>query len=95
MATFIMFGKYTAEGMREISGARTKKAAGLIKKLGGEIVSIYATLGECDLVCIVTLPGAEAAMQASVALGKMTGIAFTTAPAVPVEEFDTLMAGIK
>jgi len=92
MGTFVMFGKYTSESLKGMSAARTKKAAALIKKLGGKVESIYATLGECDLVCIVSLPGVGAAMQASVALSKMTGIAFTTAPAVPVEEFDKLMA---
>jgi len=92
MATFVVFGKYTSEGMKGISAARTKKAAALVKKLGGRIESMYATLGEYDLVCVVNLPSVEAAMQASVTLGKMTGVAFTTAPAVPVAEFDKLMS---
>ena len=95
MATFVMFGKYTAESFKGMSAARTKKAAALIKKLGGAVQAMYATLGEHDLVCIVDLPSVAAAMQASVALGKMTGIAFTTAPAVLVEEFDKLMARAK
>jgi hypothetical protein len=34
----------------------------------------------------------EEAMKASVGLHKLTGIAFTTAPAVSVEVFDNLMA---
>jgi hypothetical protein len=32
-------------------------------------------------------------MQASVALGKLTGVSFCTSPAVSVEEFDKLMGG--
>ena len=32
-------------------------------------------------------------MQTSVALGKLTGVNFCTSPAVPVEEFDKLVAG--
>jgi uncharacterized protein with GYD domain len=95
MATFVLFGKYTAESVKGISAARTKKAVALVKKLGGGIQATYATLGEHDLVCIVDLPSVAAAMQASVGLSKMTGIAFTTAPAVPVEEFDKLMAGAR
>jgi uncharacterized protein with GYD domain len=95
MATFVMFGKYTAESMKGMSPARTKKAAELVQKLGGQVQSMYATLGRYDLVCIVTLPDVEAAMRASVGLSKMTGIAFNTAPAVPVEEFDKLMGGAK
>jgi hypothetical protein len=33
-------------------------------------------------------------MQFSVSLSKLTGIAFNTAPAVTVAEFDQLMAGV-
>ena len=94
MATFVMCGKYSAEAIKGISAERTKKIVGLIKKFGGDIKEMYALLGEKDLVFIVTLPGIEQALQASVALGKMTGIAFTTAPAVTVEVFDKLMAEV-
>jgi hypothetical protein len=37
------------------------------------------------------MPGTEQAMKASVALSKMLGIGFSTAPAVSVEVFDKLM----
>jgi uncharacterized protein with GYD domain len=52
---------------------------------------MYATLGRHDLVFVVDFPGTEEAMKASVALGRMSGIAFSTAPAVTVEKFDELM----
>ena len=91
MATFLMFGKYTAQAMKEMSPGRTQKALDLIKKLGGEVKGMYALLGKYDLVFIITLPGIEAAMQASLALSKMTGIGFTTSPAVTVEEFDKII----
>ena len=55
---------------------------------------MHALLGEKDLVFIVSLPGVEQAIQASVALSKMTGIAFTTAPAITVDDFDKLMAKV-
>jgi uncharacterized protein with GYD domain len=51
-------------------------------------------LGEHDLVIIAEVPGTEAAMQCSLALHKLTGIAFTTAPAVSVDQFDKLAAGV-
>lgn len=53
---------------------------------------MYALLGDHDLVLVLNFPGVDKAMQASVALNKLTGIAFTTSPAVTVEEFDRLMA---
>ena len=94
MATFMMFGKYSAEALKGISADRTGNAADLMKGYGGEITSMYAMLGGNDLVLIVDLPGIEEAMKASVALSKETGIAFNTSPAVKVEDFDKLMAGV-
>jgi len=94
MATFVMCGKYSAEAIKGISAERTKKIVGLIKKFGGDLKEMYALLGEKDLVFIVTLPGIEQALQVSVALGKMTGIAFSTAPAVSIEAFDKLMTEV-
>jgi uncharacterized protein with GYD domain len=91
MATYFMFGKYSAEAMKGMSADRTEKAAALVKKYGGEVKSAYALLGEHDLVLIVELPDTGQAMKTSVALSKLTGIAFTTSPAVSVEEFDKMM----
>jgi uncharacterized protein with GYD domain len=93
MATFLMFGKYSAEGVKGISSQRTKKAADLVKKQGGQIKAMYAMLGMADLLLIVDLPGVEVAIKTSVALGQLTGVSFCTAPAVTVEEFDKLAGG--
>ena len=92
MATFFMLGKYTSEAIKEMSAERTQLAVNEIKKLGGEINAMHAMLGKYDLLFCVTLPGNEAAMKASVALQKQTGISFSTYPAVTVEVFDKLMA---
>jgi len=91
MATYLMFGKYSQDSVKQISARRTDKAIDLIKKNGGELISGYALLGEFDLVLIVDLPDTEQAMKVSVALTKLLGISFTTAPAVTFEEFDRLM----
>ena len=91
MSTYIMFGKYSFEAIQAMSPNRTREAVNVIKKYGGGVVSMYALLGEKDLIFTVTFPGIEQAMKASVALSKMTGISFTTAPAVSVGEFDKMM----
>jgi len=94
MATFFMFGKYSSEALKKMSAERTDKAVSLIKKFGGEVNSMYALLGEQDLVLIVDFPGVEEAMKASVALAKMTSVSFTSLPAVPVKDFDKMIADI-
>jgi len=94
MATFLMFGKYSPEALKQISSKRTEEVVKVVKKFKGEVKAMYALLGEKDLVFILTFPEMEQAMKASVALSKLTGIAFTTFPAVTVEDFDKLMAEV-
>jgi uncharacterized protein with GYD domain len=92
MATYLMFGKYTPDALKGASAERTKQAREAIRNLGGEIRSIYALLGNQDLVLLVDVPGIEQAMKASVTLTRLTGIGFSTMPAVEVEDFDKLAA---
>lgn len=92
MAIFFMFGKYTSKAMEEISAERTQQAVDEIKKLGGEVNAMHVLLGEYDLCFCVSLPGIDEAMKASVNLSKLTGISFTTCPAVTVETFDSLVS---
>jgi len=95
MDLFIMFGKYSAEAVKGISPQRTTKAVSLVKKLGGSVKAMYALLGEKDVLVILTLPGVQEAMKASLALSKLTGISFTTSPAITVEDFDKLVSELK
>ncbi|NIM97510.1 MAG: GYD domain-containing protein [candidate division Zixibacteria bacterium] len=94
MATFFMFGKYSTEALKGISARRTEEVAKIVKKFGGERKEVYVLLGEVDVVGIFTFPGIEQAMQASVALGRLTGMSITTAAAVPVEKFDKIMTEV-
>ena len=74
MSTFFMFGNYSAEGIREISGERTALVRNLVDKMGGKIRNIYALFGEYDLVFIVDFPTMTDAMKAAVVMGQRTGI---------------------
>jgi uncharacterized protein with GYD domain len=91
MATYLMFGKYSMEGVKAISPKRTDKTIAVIKQNGGELKAGYALLGDTDLVLIVDLPDTERAMKTSAALSKLLGISFSTAPAVSVADFDKFM----
>ena len=66
-----------------------------MKHLGRFDEPVYATTAPGragrDLVFVVDLPDTQKAFATSAALSKLTGIAFTTAPAVTIEEFDKLM----
>jgi uncharacterized protein with GYD domain len=60
--------------------------------MGGEVNAMHVLLGEYDLMICVRLAGIEEAVKASVALARLTGIAFTTCPAIEVEAFDRMVA---
>ena len=92
MATFFMFGNYTSDAIKEMSIERTQQVVSEIKKLGGEVQAMHALLGEYDLLFCVKLPDVEIAIKASVALNRLTGISFTTCPAVTVETFDQMLS---
>ncbi len=93
MATYIMFGKMSINAVKNISSERTKKAAAIVEKCGGQIKAVYALLGETDVVAVIDFPGLKEAMKASVELSKLLGISFTTAPAVTMQEVDKLIEG--
>jgi len=90
MQTYVMFGTYNAEAVKGVSGVRTKKAAEIVKKCGGEMKSILALLGKPDLLIVAEFPDNRSAVKASLGLARSTGIAFRTAAALGVEEFDKL-----
>ena len=95
MPIFMLFGKYTSESLKGVSSKRKEQAISLIEKNDGKVISMYAVLGEHDLVFTLDFPDAEKAMAASVALNQLTGISFTTSPVVEVEKFDRLMVEAK
>lgn len=91
MPIFMMFGKYSTEALKGISPERTDKVVDLIKRNGGKVISMYAVMGEHDLVLTLDFPDSDKAFVASAGLNKMTGISFTTSPVVEVEKFDKLI----
>lgn len=95
MPIFMLFGKYNQESLKDASEERTKKARKIIERNGGKIISLYAVMGEHDLVFTLDFPDSDKAMSASVALNMLTGISFHTSPLVDVEQFDRLLSEIK
>ncbi|MCK4815076.1 GYD domain-containing protein [bacterium] len=92
MATYFLTGTYTAEAIKGISSKRTADITEMIENIGGKVVSMYLLLGEKDLVIIAEFPGLKEAIKGSVSISKMTGISFSTNPAITAKEFDEFMA---
>jgi len=95
MPIFIMFGKYDNDSLKSASERRTKKAVKIIEKNGGKVISMYAVMGEHDLVFTLDFPDADKAFSASMSLTLLTGIPFSTSPVVDVEKFDQLISRLE
>ena len=95
MPIFMMFGKYNQDSIKGVSRERTEKAVEIIGQNGGKVISMFAVVGEHDLVFTLDFPTTENALAASVALTMLTGISFTTSPVVDVEQFDRMISEIK
>ena len=80
---------------KECLCAADKKAIKIIEKSGGKVISMYAVLGEHDLVFTLDFPDVEKALSTSMALNNLTGISFSTSPVVDVEKFDSLISKIE
>ena len=91
MPTYLMLGKYSPESLKSISAERTNKALAVLKENGGELKAGYALLGQNDLALIVDLPDTERVVKTGVALSNLLGVAFNTAPAITLKEFDKLV----
>jgi uncharacterized protein with GYD domain len=90
MGTFFLFGKYTPEALAKVSSARTEEVRKLVRDKGGVVREVYALLGHQDLVIIIDAVGIIEAMEISIALSRLTGINFSTCPALDSSEFDRI-----
>lgn len=90
MTVFIMRGKYSPAAVRRINRSRTVKGTAIVRRCGGRLTGVYATMGDTDLLLIAEFPSVEKAMQASVALNKALDISFVTTPALSIADFDRL-----
>lgn len=91
MQIYVMLGRYSTEAVRDISANRTEKSLSLIKEVGGKVLSMYTLLGGYDVILTAEFPTLQVAMKASLGLTILTGIGFSTYPAISVADFDKMI----
>lgn len=89
MATYIMVGNYTRQGMDKIRGApaRIDTAREVVASLGGQLICWYLTMGRYDFVAIIEAPSEEAMARLALAIGSHGNISTETLRAFSQEEF--------
>ena len=94
MPKYIVLGKFTAEGIKNIkdSPKRLEAANKLAESLGGKILKFYYTMGRYDFVCVVKATSNETMMQALLALGSQGSISTETLTAISAEKAAEIIA---
>jgi uncharacterized protein with GYD domain len=89
MPTYISMLRYTQQGISAIKNApaRIDATKDAYRKAGGELKSIYLTLGQYDLVVIAEMPNDEAVARMALALGAQGNIRSETMRAFTETEF--------
>ena len=89
MPTYISMLHYTQQGINAIKNApaRIDATKDAYRKAGGELKSIYLTLGQYDLVAIVEMPNDEAVARMALVLGAQGNFRSETMRAFTETEF--------
>lgn len=97
MATFVVLGNWTAEGVKAYADApaRAAAAAAAAEAMGGRIVGTYWTLGRYDFVSIIEAPSDES-VTVGMLLNGARGFGRTeTLRAFTTSEFEGIVAQAK
>jgi uncharacterized protein with GYD domain len=94
MATFIMVGNFTDQGIRNVKQT-TKRAEAfkaMAQKAGVTVKELYYTLGQYDLVSIVEAPDEQAVTAVLLSAGVLGNIRSQTLRAFTMAEMDKVLA---
>jgi uncharacterized protein with GYD domain len=91
MGHYILLLNWTDQGIRGVKETPKRAAAfeEMVKKMGGES-SIYYTLGQHDIVAVLTLPNDESVVKLNLEMGRLGNVRTTTLKGWTKQE----MAGI-
>jgi uncharacterized protein with GYD domain len=95
MSTYVMLTKLTEKGYETMhhNPDRLDAVAGEIRKLGCEVVSQYAVLGEWDVISIIEAPDAGTAFHMHVDLSARGTSSRMVMAALTAEEFKASLKG--
>jgi uncharacterized protein with GYD domain len=97
MPTYVMLVNWTEQGIRNISEGpkRLDTAKALLKDMGGEVMSVYLTMGLYDLVVTYDAPDDAVAARFALALGKIGNVRTTSLKAFPEQAYRQIVASLK
>ena len=94
MATFIVLGNFTDQGIRSIkdSPKRAEAFKAMAKKVGVTVKDLYWTLGHYDIVTIVEAPDAATATSLGLAIASLGNVRTETLTAFSGDEIGKILS---
>lgn len=93
MATFIILGKFTQEGIAKIkdSPKRAEAAREVFKSVGAELKETYYTLGQYDFVAIIEDADIEEVTKALLIIGSEGAVRTETLAAIKKDKIKDII----
>ena len=97
MATFIILGNWTEQGVKNFADApaRARANESAVAAMGGKVVGTYWTLGSYDFVSIVEAPDDATVTAGLLVLGAAGNARTVTMRAFGTPEMDVIIAAAK
>ena len=92
MATYVVLGNYTEQGVRNIKRLADLRQAAeqWTEAQGGRVVANYTTLGPYDFVFIVELPSPDVALEGAFLFGSQGDVRTQTLMAFPAQTAESI-----
>lgn len=93
MATYIVLGNFTDQGIRGVKDT-TKRASAVrdaAKKFGASVKQVYWTLGAYDVVTVVDAPDDEAIAALLFSIGSLGNVRTQSLKALEADQVDRIL----
>jgi uncharacterized protein with GYD domain len=89
MTTYIMLATWTDRGLQTIKDGpkRMDNAKRMLVEMGGQMQSLYLTMGQYDLIGVFEAPDDAIAARFTLMLGQLGNVRTTTLKAFPEEAY--------
>ncbi len=96
MTTYIMLLNWTDAGIRNVkdSPQRLESARKALADMGGEIKSVYLTMGDFDMVAVCEAPDDAVAARFAFQLGRLGNVRTKTLKAFPEAAYREIIASL-
>lgn len=93
MATYIMLGSFTDQGIRAVKDTtkRAEAIRGIGQKVGVTVKDIYWTMGQYDAVVLVEAPDEASVTAFSLSVGTLGNVRYQTLRAFTADEMGKIL----